>query len=92
MKAIAASILILLGTAGISAVAQAADNGSPASAVSATSAPTTAGAAPAAAAKLTVKPQAGPRLEMGKPRSQSRDLRHCLDLPSNAEIAKCAGE
>jgi hypothetical protein len=25
-------------------------------------------------------------------RSKSLDLRHCLDLPTNAEIAKCAGE
>jgi hypothetical protein len=25
-------------------------------------------------------------------RSHDLDLRHCLELPSNAEIAKCAGE
>ena len=26
------------------------------------------------------------------PRSKTLDLRHCLDLESNAEITKCAGE
>lgn len=28
----------------------------------------------------------------GTPRSKNMDLRHCLELPTNAEIAACAGE
>ncbi len=28
----------------------------------------------------------------GKPRPKSLDLRHCLELKTDAEIAKCAGE
>lgn len=57
--------------------------------------------APAAAPALAPvqKPEASPvRSTAGKPakargvRSKSLDLRHCLDLDSNAAIAKCAGE
>lgn len=39
------------------------------------------------------KPSAPGKAAKAKPpRSKSLDLRHCLDLETNAAIAKCAGE
>ncbi|HXU93701.1 MAG TPA: hypothetical protein VFP33_08610 [Gallionella sp.] len=55
-----------------------------------------ASAAPPAAAKATL-PAAKPttpakRVKVKRPRPKNLDLRHCLDLKTDAEIAKCAGE
>jgi hypothetical protein len=44
---------------------------------------------PAAAMKHSKKYK---RAKAKLARSHTVDLRHCLDLPTNAEIAKCAGE
>jgi hypothetical protein len=62
-------------------------------------------AAPAAAAPVTAVPAAEKQLQppvkhsklskhanAKQGRSHDLDLRHCLDLESNAAIAKCAGE
>ncbi|HSN20014.1 MAG TPA: hypothetical protein VLS49_05010 [Usitatibacter sp.] len=50
-------------------------------------------AAPPAAGAKGVK-AAGPRLQMaehrGKNPGKDRDMRHCLDLPSNKEIIRCS--
>jgi len=38
------------------------------------------------------KPVKALKLLPGVPRPRDMDLRHCLELPTNAEIAACAGE
>jgi len=38
------------------------------------------------------KPVKPLKLRPGAPRPRDMDLRHCLELPTNAEIAACAGE
>lgn len=52
---------------------------------------------PAPAATPAPQPAAKPaapakRIKVKKPRPKNLDLRHCLDLETDAEIAKCAGE
>jgi hypothetical protein len=46
-------------------------------------------APPAQAPQPAVK---SPTPAKGKPRPKNLDLRHCLELKTDAEIAKCAGE
>ncbi len=46
-------------------------------------------APPAQAPQPAVK---SPTPVKGKPRPKNLDLRHCLELKTDAEIAKCAGE
>lgn len=46
-------------------------------------------APPAQAPQPAVK---SPTPAKGKPRPKSLDLRHCLELKTDAAIAKCAGE
>ncbi len=49
--------------------------------------------APAQASQPAVKPSVPVKpAKAKKRRSQNLDLRHCLDLKTDAEIAKCAGE
>lgn len=50
---------------------------------------TTEQAAPTHAPQSAVK---SPTPAKGKPRPKNLDLRHCLDLKTDAEITKCAGE
>ena len=74
----------------------------PASAVPPVAKPAVTAVAPAAAAKpATPALQPEPALKPSTPaapakakpvRSKKRDLRHCLDLKTNAAIARCAGE
>lgn len=56
-------------------------------------------ASPSATAPPELTPQSSPKppaprkhAKAKQPRSMSLDLRHCLELKSNAAIAKCAGE
>ncbi|BBJ00335.1 hypothetical protein FGKAn22_20270 [Ferrigenium kumadai] len=49
--------------------------------------------APAQAAQPAAKPLAPAKhAKAKKPRPKNLDLRHCLDLETDAAIAKCAGE
>lgn len=53
---------------------------------------TTAPAPPPAEQAPKTKPAKVSKPRRGKPRPKNMDLRHCLELPTNAEIAACAGE
>lgn len=65
----------------------------PASAAASAVAPATTTAAPAAEPQPAMKhPSALKRAKAKGPRSRSLDLRHCLELKTNIEIARCAHE
>ena len=65
----------------------------PAAAASAVTAPEAAPATPEKKAEVVAKPStSGKRTKARTERPKDLDLRHCLELESNAAIAKCAGE
>lgn len=68
----------------------AAQPAAPASAVP--PAPTAKPAAPAPAQEPQPEAKPPAPAKAKPPRSKTLDLRHCLDLKTDAEIAKCAGE
>lgn len=65
----------------------------PASAAASAVSPATTTAAPAAEPQPAMKhPSALKHTKAKGPRSRSLDLRHCLELKTNVEIARCARE
>ena len=49
-------------------------------------------AAPAAESQPAMKPSSPKHVKAKGPRSKDLDLRHCLELKTNVEIARCAHE
>ena len=97
MKTRAGCIVILLGVMGFAAAVMAAGNAPGTAAASAVPAAPTANKPAAVPAKPAIAPavkstRAIKPAPSGGARAKNLDLRHCLDLASNAEIAKCAGE
>lgn len=89
--------LIVVTALSFSAVAPAAEMGSktqhPAPAMPPAPAAVSAAATSAQASQPGLQPSTPPKPAKAKSaRSKSLDLRHCLDLETNAAIAKCAGE
>lgn len=87
MKTLMTSLLIATGMLlGLAAQAEDTATASSPAAQKETTAPPPAQQAPKA------KPAKASKPRPGAPRSRDMDLRHCLELPTNAEIAACAGE
>ena len=92
MKTLMTSLLVAAGML-LGSTAQADDTATAASASPpAVEKDATASVPPPVLEAPKAKPTKALKLRPGAPRPRDMDLRHCLELPTNAEIAACAGE